>query len=910
MILDHADKNLCDLCNLWFIQNLRGRLSMALDKTLRNLNDCGCCDGVDVQTPARVYNRPGLGALVYRFGDHEQFRQTLIARLSSSGQPALRGLTTREEDDVSIALLDSWAVVADVLTFYQERIINESYLRTATERLSLLELARLIGYELSPGVAANTYLAFTIEDTQGVPGGAAVSQARPPAVVIDIGAKVQSVPGPGEKAQIFETVEKIEARAEWNAIKPRLTERHPVRYNMDRILLDGLSTGLRPGDGLLLMSDSFTQPVFRLVSEVIPENEESRTKVLLQTINRKLGSFDAEVTDETGTFADIIVTDAVSISEELMLNFGPIKSEDFYAKAKMDRFVPQDVKSNLDALQKPPPSVTVFRSRAAIFGHHNTLAYGFSSVFLSHAEGVDSTNIYLDIVYPGIVKDSYVALKDESNAISYKVESVNEVSKSDIIMTLSAKVSRLTLDENTNFDKFTVHDTTVFAESEELPMARYPLNEPVSGSEIELDEWIDDLFAGQKIIVCGEQDEDDKRGVYVCELVEISEAEIDHKKDDRFITRIKLVTSLKNSYVRKTVSIHANVAAATHGESVREVLGSGDATKSYQSFILKQPPLTYISSSTPSGTETTLEVRVNDLLWHEVPSFFGRKPEERIYTTRADDEGKTTVMFGDGITGTRLPTGQENVKAEYRKGIGVQGLLKSGQLSQLMTRPLNVNGVTNPIASSDAADGESISDVRRNAPLTVMTLDRAVSLQDYEDFARAFAGIDKALATWSWNGLRRAVFVTVAGANGAEVKDDSVLYSNLLKAMQKYGDPNVHIQIKTYGHQLFRVNAGIVVGIEHEQEKVRSAVEINMRESFSFYSREFGQPVILSEVIAIIQNIPGVDAVDVDKLYYFDNDESFNYRLDAAVPISGEKETFAAELLTLDSCSLDLEVKS
>ena len=59
----------------------------------------------------------------------------------------------RDDDDFSIALLDAWATVADVLTFYQERIANEAYLRTATERLSVLELARLIGYQLRPGVA-------------------------------------------------------------------------------------------------------------------------------------------------------------------------------------------------------------------------------------------------------------------------------------------------------------------------------------------------------------------------------------------------------------------------------------------------------------------------------------------------------------------------------------------------------------------------------------------------------------------------------------------------------------------------------------------------------------------------------------------------------------------------------------
>ena len=118
--------------------------------------------------------------------------------------PELRGLTTRGSGDPAIALLDGWATVADVLTFYQERIANEGYLRTATERRSILELARLVGYALCPGVAASVYLAFTLEDNYEVD--------------ISIGARAQSLPGPGELPQSFETGEMLEARAVWNRL--------------------------------------------------------------------------------------------------------------------------------------------------------------------------------------------------------------------------------------------------------------------------------------------------------------------------------------------------------------------------------------------------------------------------------------------------------------------------------------------------------------------------------------------------------------------------------------------------------------------------------------------------------------------------------------------------------------------
>ena len=127
-----------------------------------NDNTCDCCEGTQKLTPMATANRPGLDALSYRVGTHAAFLATMKARLSTMAMevlPAqagsgnatstqtgaiypLRGLTTREANDPAIALLDSWATVADVLTFYQERIANEGYLRTATERRSVLELAR------------------------------------------------------------------------------------------------------------------------------------------------------------------------------------------------------------------------------------------------------------------------------------------------------------------------------------------------------------------------------------------------------------------------------------------------------------------------------------------------------------------------------------------------------------------------------------------------------------------------------------------------------------------------------------------------------------------------------------------------------------------------------------------------
>ena len=224
----------------------------------------------------------------------------------------------------------------------------------------------------------------------------------------------------------------------------------------------------------------------------------------------------------------------------------------------------------------------------------------------------------------------------------------------------------------------------------------------------------------------------------------------------------------------------------------------------------------------------------------------------------------------------------------------------------LLTRPLGVKGVNNPVASDGAQDPEVLDDARANAPLRVLTLERVVSLTDYEDFARAFGGIAKALAAWTWNKHSRGVLVTVAGPNGAAVDAASATYNNLLAAMRAAGDPFVELRVMTYRPAYFRFAGSVKVDGDYETDKVLAAVETALRHAFAFAARGFGQPVMLSEVIATIQAVPGVIAVDVDKFYRSGSAATLQQRLLAEQPITlPNGQLAAAELLTLDPAPLD-----
>jgi predicted phage baseplate assembly protein len=509
----------------------------------------------------------------------------------------------------------------------------------------------------------------------------------------------------------------------------------------------------------------------------------------------------------------------------------------------------------------------------------------------------------LDAVYSQIIPNSWVVvIRDDTTIIGCLLNTIETGFSS---FGLSFKITQLTLDivDGSTFINTglmsELRKTTIYAQNEKLTLADLPVD-AIQGHTIVLDRKYEGLKPGQIIVVSGECI--DSPCEEAPELAVLSETL--STPENR--TTLILTKDLKHIYKPETVKINANIALATHGETVQEVLGSGDASQSYQHFALRQPPLTYISAPTPSGAESTLKIRVNDLLWHEVPTLYGYDSSDRVFVTRTNDDGKTTVQFGDGQTGLRLPTGQENVRATYRKGIGLAGNVGADQLSLLMTRPLGVKNVTNPQAASGAADRESLDNARQNAPLTVLTLDRIVSLKDYEDFARAFAGLAKALASWTWDGQTRGVFVTVAGPKGTAISPNSDLYRNLLSAMQKSGDPYVHIRVESYRKTLFRLAVRVKVNPDYRSEQVLVAVEQSLRTHFSFDTRDFGQPVSLSEVMAVIQAVPGVQAVDVDKLYRYGQEAKLNPILAAAVPQAGTHATVsAAELLTLDPGPLD-----
>ena len=1205
----------------------------------QNSQTCGCCEGIQQVTPQSEVNRPGLPALRYRVGTYSAFYESMLARLTSlclgspedcashQGELPLQKLTTRSPSDPAVALLDAWAAVGDVLTFYQERIANEGYLRTALQRRSVLELARLVGYRLRPGVAASAYLAYEME-AGGEPS------------VIPLGAKVQSVPGPGETAQTFETAADLTARPEWNNLKPRQAKPLLVTLHnalmIDKLYFTGTATNLKPNDPLLLIfDDEISHQVLRSVEKVSPVFDQNYTEVSLQSVpalvpiladwlqkavdllnkylpeiktnstrvvyaprleqllhfllrileNLRLGNdppvlsklsrnriynllallfFDAGALIDEEPFLVFLrqalaslnttrLADGEGVAEGAVhegVNWGEILSKGLpkallefaeYASAQLeDPAVRQEVtcsvsnlirqgrpetveeeviwlsivdqlnpssapndggveilfmpdhppdapgaagaaaknpqaeafaalltrlfripweegtvalaaktleelrvlavgmgkgdvpipplddvalrrrfskaaakraakaitrwQDGLNQIQKtqdrmcapgaaatarladlitpltlPPAAhpasparlaraapvafragadavprmlvnfypqlggrllyqawaharqssadaplreVHALRLIAPPFGYNAPTMMGlvkaengspveYKSVPVTGSDwdaNEQPAVLFMDSQYQAIQPGSYVVIrKAGSDRLAARVDTALARPRTDY--TVSAKSTRLGLSRNwwnPNETQMTpLRATTVFGQSENLPLADAPDPTPVRGDTLVLDDLYDGLDSGRWLVVSGERaDIPGVDGVQGAELVMLllvnqgsgaSERAAADKAgsdgDTHARTTLTLSAPLQYQYKRATVTIYGNVVKATHGETHLEVLGSGDGSQPFQKFNLHQPPLTFVAADTPTGAASTLAVRVNDLLWHEADSFYGLGANQRSFVNKTDDAGQVTVIFGDGKQGARPPSGTENIVAQYRSGIGKGGNLRTSQLTQMLTRPLHAKSVTNPLPASGGADPDTRDQARRNAPRSVTSLGRLVSVQDYADFAASFAGIGKASAVRLSDGRRRLVHVTIAGIDDIPILPDSDLYHSLNQALLDYGDPHLPVRLAVRDLFLLVVSADISLLTDYSWEAVSPQLRAAMRTAFGFNRRELGQGIYLSEVIDALQTVPGVRYVDVQALDALDQDTIIANLPDPSNPNQGDLAT-------------------
>lgn len=315
--------------------------------------------------------------------------------------------------------------------------------------------------------------------------------------------------------------------------------------------------------------------------------------------------------------------------------------------------------------------------------------------------------------------------------------------------------------------------------------------------------------------------------------------------------------------------LYGNVVDAGHGETKPvKILGNGDASRNLQRFLLDVEDASFVADpAMPSGVRADLDVNVSGEIWTQVANLGDSGPTDAHYQVRQSEDGLLWISFGDGHHGRRLPTGSNNLRVTYRRGVGTGGNLAALSLTKLAKPHALVEKVVQPMAASGGGKRESVAALRDNAAAALLALERAVSLEDFASLTKANASIAQARAFLLPSGLgqREHVEVVVVPAGGGSLT--STNRDNLEDYLLAHALPGVLVSVAEYSALVCAFKVSLRVRLDaFDSETVREAVARALISAFSREQRALGQTLYRGEIYAVVDAVQGVENSNVEIL--------------------------------------------
>ena len=771
---------------------------------------CGCdCRGECGVPPSGIVvsNPAGLDQIAYRVGAFPTFRRALLEHLP--GETELDVWRPTAGTDLGLQVVDWWSYIADVLTFYNERIANEHYVGTAVQDTSLHRLVSLLGYRPRPGIGATATLA--------------VVASGPAPLVVPAGTAIASKATPGTESQTFETTSTT-TFAQPTSVPAALPDDlsttaavvgpppssapgaaqvppHLRLLARGGVLVKGVPTSIAVGDRLLLRTKAWASAndpavVVQVTGTVVERDPRGRknTRVLLAGTGTLPGSAvagDYRLARSTRTMhlSSLPAGATVATGTTLVLDGAA-------------RFLKAG-----DPLLVEKPGAGLGVSPGASFDVVRLSSYAESLWYANALPASPGTPPTGDVPgIPVVVSTLTVGVHSGANLAGYQSGAATVTVRAgwnDVGVLLDTPVA------------------TVTGLGGKLTLAR----PPAVAAGVARTALVEDAHGtGARVTLTPQPGTND----------------------------VTVGGGAGAPALRAPLTVLWDLVQVSRGATVRdEVLGTGQASLPGQDFALAKSPVTYLASApgrSGDGYSSTVVLRVGGRYWTEVPTLYGHGPDEQVFETWVDDEGATHVRT------TRLPTGAA-VVATYRVGSGA-AVPPVGALSQVLTSVPNLRSVRNPVVPVGGADPEPAADVRWLAPRSVLTFGRAISSDDYAAVAAAAPGVRRASAVLEWDAAEQRPTVHVY------VGDDAGALASAREALAAQADPNRPLVVLPAVRRRAALSLALSVDVSFVAADVVAAVTAALLDDtdglFAPGARTLGEPLYRSEIERVVCEVPGV----------------------------------------------------
>ena len=260
----------------------------------------------------------------------------------------------------------------------------------------------------------------------------------------------------------------------------------------------------------------------------------------------------------------------------------------------------------------------------------------------------------------------------------------------------------------------------------------------------------------------------------------------------------------------------------------------------------------------------SLDLTIGGSSWTQVDTFAYSKPDSKHFRLELDDSNNPQIVFGDGKFGSK-PTQGDIISLIYYVTKGASGNIESNSLTQVPTSISSIDSSiksNNPYGSGDGFDYEDLELLRRHISLQAMTMSVAISRQDYINCALLISGVKEAALEYI-QGRKLDVYISTNDGSIAsstlidEVKDYLLQKAPLCTWLEVYpaGISEIKLSIEATGKK------------HYTSQQIQTSILNTLLDAYSPSKATIGGRVRISDIYALIDNLPEVDYLYITKFF-------------------------------------------
>lgn len=250
--------------------------------------------------------------------------------------------------------------------------------------------------------------------------------------------------------------------------------------------------------------------------------------------------------------------------------------------------------------------------------------------------------------------------------------------------------------------------------------------------------------------------------------------------------------------------------------------------------------------------------------WEMVDTFAYSSSTDTHFKVILDDTNNPSVIFGDGQFGSKPPLNGLITGSYYitRGAAGNRAANSITYVPDVISSAEALAVATNPYAASGGSNYEDFTMVKDHVPLSVRTLWVAIIAEDYEDIARLSPGVDKAKTHYIC-GKFMDVYITPDGGGIASEALLDQTYQNILA--RKVISSRVTV-LPAYTVEI-NLSANVTGKKSFKRNDINDQIVRAIINSYNYNTSDIGLPVRLSDIYALIDNLPMIDFLTITNLF-------------------------------------------